>query len=447
MVQWRGMRPYDQGEGRGAQAFPFRRYLSWVKKGSFAVLDQGLFAGANFLVNILLARWLSPAQYGAFSVAYSIFLLLATFHTAVLIEPMLVFGPGRYGAQFGRYLRFLFYSHWGLTGGASLILALAAGVFWQLGSVLLAQSLLGLAVAAPFIQLTWLLRRAFYVPLEPHWAATGGGLHLVLMMAGMYGLGRQHLLSSFSALLVMGASSVVVSLWLSSMLKPQREMREGSLTLGTVVADHWGYGKWSSITAALRWVPLNINYLLLPIWFGLEGSASFRAIMNFVMPVQQSFAAISMLLVPLYVKALQHPDRQELSRSIRVMLALFGIGSALYWALLALFRYPLMNWFYGGRYLEHSNLLVLAGLTALPTGVGTVFGSVLRAMERPDQVFWSFAISGAAFVVVGLPLLPLGGLMGGLLGLLASLIAAGVASVWFYRRSSRKAGPGSWMTF
>lgn len=50
--------------------------FGWARKGFWAVLDQGLFAGSNFLVSVLLARWLEPASYGAFSVAYSVFLLL-----------------------------------------------------------------------------------------------------------------------------------------------------------------------------------------------------------------------------------------------------------------------------------------------------------------------------------------------------------------------------------
>ena len=67
----------------------------WLGKGFWALLDQGLFSGANFLVNILLARWLPPEEYGAFAVAMSVFYLLAGFHTAVLTEPMMVFGAGK----------------------------------------------------------------------------------------------------------------------------------------------------------------------------------------------------------------------------------------------------------------------------------------------------------------------------------------------------------------
>src|SRR6516165_10015716 len=34
--------------------------VSWTMKGGLAVLDQGLVTGSNFVVNILLARWLPP---------------------------------------------------------------------------------------------------------------------------------------------------------------------------------------------------------------------------------------------------------------------------------------------------------------------------------------------------------------------------------------------------
>ena len=67
--------------------------------------------GTNFVVNILLARWLTPAEYGAFALAYSVFVLLGVFHIAILIEPMLVFGPGRYRERFPEYLGILLRGH------------------------------------------------------------------------------------------------------------------------------------------------------------------------------------------------------------------------------------------------------------------------------------------------------------------------------------------------
>src|SRR5437667_12256097 len=80
---------------------------SYAVKGGFAFLDQGLFAASNFFVNVLMARWLPPSQYGVFSVAFSLFLVLGTFHTAFLIEPMMVFGSSKYRVSFPDYPGFL----------------------------------------------------------------------------------------------------------------------------------------------------------------------------------------------------------------------------------------------------------------------------------------------------------------------------------------------------
>jgi len=74
------------------------------------VADQGLFGGGNFLISVLLARWLEPAAYGAFAVAYSIFLFLASLCSALLTEPMMAFGPGKYAPSFPEYFRVLVYA-------------------------------------------------------------------------------------------------------------------------------------------------------------------------------------------------------------------------------------------------------------------------------------------------------------------------------------------------
>lgn len=41
------------------------RWATWPRAPQTASIDQALFAGSNFGVNILLARWLPPEQYGA----------------------------------------------------------------------------------------------------------------------------------------------------------------------------------------------------------------------------------------------------------------------------------------------------------------------------------------------------------------------------------------------
>ncbi|MGH7830279.1 MAG: hypothetical protein ACREP8_08875, partial [Candidatus Binatia bacterium] len=304
------------------------RLLPAIQKGSFAVLDHGLFAGTNFLLNVFLARWLEPAQYGAFAVAYSVFLLLGAFHTAVLTEPMMVFGAGKYSATFRSYLDVLLYGHWGMTGIIALILASAAWLVQLQGPNDFVQALVGLAFASPFILLLWLVRRVFYVHGQPHWPAIGGVFHLALMLGGMYALYGGQWLSVGSALAVMGFASMAVCLWFSTKLHPNRAVESHLKTWG-VLADHWDYGKWALATVTLTWVPSSISYVLLPAWVGLEGSAALRAVMNLVMPVIQANAAVSSLLLPWFTTTLK-TQQKSCYRIVVLALVLFTAGSVCY---------------------------------------------------------------------------------------------------------------------
>jgi len=415
---------------------PTKSILNWVKRGGFAVLDQGLFASANFLMNILLARWLPPEQYGAFAVAYSVFLLLATFHTAVLTEPMLVFGAGKYQEKFKKYLGFLLYGHWGLTALVSLILGVITLVFWRLGSVAMAQALSGLAIAAPFILLLWLLRRAFYVHLQPQWAATGGGLYIGLMLAGMYGLYREHWLSSFTALMVMGVASIGVGFWLTSLLRPQWVM-VGNPTPAMVAGDHWRYGRWSLGIAGLTWIPGNIYFVILPAWIGLDGIAALRALMNLVMPVLHAISAISLLLLPLLSRNLRE-GIIKMVRTMKLFLVLFITGAGLYLLGLVVFRVKVLSLLYGSKYIEFSSLVPLIGLLPLCASVTVVFGVALRVMERPDRVFWCYVASSAVALIGGVILVQTLGISGAIWGFIFSSLTTGILMIAFYNQLSRQ---------
>src|SRR6516162_583127 len=68
----------------------------WTTKGGLAILDQGLISGSNFLISVLLGRWLMPAQYGAFALAFTIFILLSYAYHAFLAEPQGVFCGSTY---------------------------------------------------------------------------------------------------------------------------------------------------------------------------------------------------------------------------------------------------------------------------------------------------------------------------------------------------------------
>src|SRR4051812_8746383 len=100
----------------------FRKWLPWLTKGGLAIADQGVFAASNFLLNILLARWLAPENYGAFALVFSTYLSLLLMHNALFTTPMLVFGQGKYREHFAAYLGVLLRCHLAvMIPGATLL--------------------------------------------------------------------------------------------------------------------------------------------------------------------------------------------------------------------------------------------------------------------------------------------------------------------------------------
>jgi O-antigen/teichoic acid export membrane protein len=416
-----------------------------LRKGTLAVTDQALFSGANFMVNVLLARWLAPAEYGAYSVAFAVFLLFASLHMAIVIEPMMVFGAGKYSSRFPRYLRAVFAGHLAVMAPASALLFATTLLLRKLYSPAVEQALRGLVFAAAAILLFWLVRRVFYVLLQPGWGAISGALYSVLLLGTVGLLKYTSNLSTQTAFLAMGVAGLVASVIVMIRFVPAWSSRTARPIFKEVCTDHWRYGRWALATALVGWFPGNVYYALLPMYLGLEGSGGLRALMNFVLPVLQAISALTMLLLPMLVRDRAQGGPKKMNRTMLMFLALFCGGAVVYLTGLWFFRDSVFQIFYGGKYSQFAGWpLFLTGLLPLATCASAVLGHALRALERPDAIFWCTAGSTLGAVLAGIPLSATLGVSGALLGLLASSVITVAMMGWFYWRAlqegSRESG-------
>jgi len=269
--------------------------LLWAGRGFWAVADQALFAGTNFLVSILLARWLEPAAYGAFSTAYALFLLLGTLHTGLWTEPMLVYGSGRFREAFSAYQALLIRYHWRFGLLVFVVFLVLGGLFWSLKGRELALSFLGLSVAAPAVLYLWLVRRGAYVHLNPRLAALGGGLYLFLFLGLAGFLFRAQLLNEATAFLAMALASALAAEAIRWRLRGRAPTQ---VAPSEVWALHWGYGRWALLAGALSWIPANLPLVALGGLKGLEAAGVFRAAYNLFMPVLHFQTALNALFFP-----------------------------------------------------------------------------------------------------------------------------------------------------
>jgi O-antigen/teichoic acid export membrane protein len=415
-----------------------------VSQGLWAVTDQGLFALTNFTVSVLLARWLSPTDYGAFAVAFSVLLFMGTVHTALLTEPMLILGPSRFREHTAAYVRRLSTLHFALTSvmGVALLLTVAGLTVLQ-SPLRAAATLAALAVSAPAILFLWLVRRACYIESRPRLAAASALVYAVLVPAGMVLLTQVGVLTAASGVMTMGLSGLVVAIWL--MLRLTRSGAEPTTLISRpeVTRAHWTYGRWALGSGLLSWVPSNAVVLALPLWHSLDDAGALRVATTLMLPVLHVQGALGPLFMPTLVRARLSG---KLRSSAVAMGSLFLALSAFYAPVILIFGSWFAQLLFGTRYPIDGTTLWLLAAIPLVSAVSGVAGAVLRAVERPDRVLRTYVAATAVTLLVGLPLVFAYGVDGALASLLLSAATTAILGLYEGRRfvAAPRRPTGAW---
>ncbi len=373
------------------------RYRSWVVKGGWALVDQALFSGANFLVNILLARWLSPKEYGAFVTSQYIFFLITAFHTAVLTEPMLIFGVKKYKDNFREYLGVLLYEHIFLSIVVFLILTILVFFMKHFNFLEMFYALKGVLFSFFFILLLWLGRRGCYVIFKPYFAAFGSFLNLVFLTFFLFFLYYNGILSTFSAFIVLGISSVFSSLFLFLYLKPQ--LLTNKNILFAMLKDHFNYGGWNILNLLSKWISSNVVFIFVPILLGLTANAVYSAVWNLFRPLSLIIQSSSSILLPLFSKLANNVDKFKFKLRLFKLWLFFLFFFLLYTIIMFFFGDAIMNYIYNGKYKNHEFLIIEVGLfLSLSVGIN-IFVMALKSIDgvRVVKKIW---LTSLIFIII-----------------------------------------------
>ena len=410
----------------------------WLAKGMFAVLDQGLISGSNFLLGILLARWLAAEQYGAYALAFAMFILISIVYQSLVLEPMTVFGPSVYHDEPRRYLGVLVQLQTVLGSVVFVVGAFATIYFlYAKGSARLAPALLGATIAGPCVLLFWFARRACYVELSPSRSLSGAVLYMPLLLGSIWILLKVKLLSPFAAFAATGVSAILVSAHLLRQLKPSLARDTHGPHLREVSRRHWVYGRWALAAAVFLWIPWNICYPLVTKFWGLAETGSLRALLNLALPITQTYSAFTLLFLPYTARLGQREGWRAMKRQALRIAGLYAGGSALYWLVVCMFSGPLVRFLYAGRYTEIIPLLPWVGLSSIIGGIVLGPAIVIRAMQAPAPVCWIYLFSSAVAIGVGTPAIWAWGMRGAIVALVLSSLTAFVSGYLILRARIR----------
>lgn len=405
-----------------------------------SVADQATTSGTSFAINVLLARWLSKTDYGAFSVCWAFCAIFAAFHNALILEPMTVVGPAEYGSRLTRYFQIVKRLNWYVVLTLGL-LAAATGLFYRQAEVRTA--LLVLAIAVPGYLLLLTARRRQYVVNQPARA-----LQISLVYAATLGI-TLAVLRSFSLLsavtgVVCIAMSLPVALWAQN--RDARRMKTPDsepVELTAVAREHWRYGKWLFASAILAVGVPDIQTILLSTMVDLKAAGALRALMNFVLPLSQIATVLSVYALPGLARRMKAYGAGRGLRQAIIFPATIILLALLYLAVLLFCGSLLERILYNGRMTQYMVYLPSLALSAFLSAIGAGFTTLIRAAQNSQHQL----IAGVSATIVGVAAAMLLLRKYGLEGAIWSMVLANAASslcivctYWYMLRRR----PASW---
>lgn len=425
---------------------PARGWRRWLSRGAWAMVDQAAFSVANFLVVLLLARWLSPDAFGRFAIAHTVFLLAATAYAALCVDAMLVYGPNAYKSRLEKYFGAILLMQAPVALLTASAVAAVGGVLLLAGAAPLGWTVLAMAAATPMLLLLSLARRPCYVTLNPDRAAVGGLAYLALVTVALFATAASGALTVFSGIAVMGGVSLIVAVGLLARERWTFPLRSPDATISEVARDHWNYARWAVASGLLGLLPSQLCYLVLPAATGdVEASGALRATSNLILPLIQANIAVGALLLPA-LSATSTPTASVDAAHRRRRLLFAAVGAcvlipAVAWVTLGLLGEPLLRLCYGDQYAHFGWLVWAIGAVPPLMGASLVLNCWLQSIRRQDAVFYSSLASAVTAATLGVALTWHDQLRGAAVGVCASIAVAIVISAAFAFGGSGGASP------
>jgi O-antigen/teichoic acid export membrane protein len=370
--------------------------------GAAVAVDQLSFAGAHLALNLLLARWLAPSDYGTFAQVYALLLVGLAFHSALVTEPLLVHGRRSFAGAFERYLGVI------LCGHTILSIAFAAALVSLLplasASAGLRYAADAVAIGAPVLLLVPLLRRACSVRMAWAVAASGGVVYAVALVGQLTLAEEIGHLSVRDAFACLASASILASAWIALRLGCRPRFFEAGFALD-VVRKHWQYGRWALLAVLATWVPWNLHYLVLTRILSLEDIGGLRALQNLMLPTTHLSIALCTALLPILAADLAQGRVRQARALILRHLGLCAAANVCYVAVVACFGDELLVFLYGGAYAQVHPLAVQVVAIQAPWSLIAALALAQQALGQSARAFllWlphvglslAFGVSGA----------------------------------------------------
>jgi len=410
-----------------------KNLLSRYKSLNWAIADQILVSGVNFLTGIFIARTLGLEVFGQFTMIWLIVLFFSSIQESLLLSPMISISSKLTPHKARTYFDGVF--------SLSLLFALIASCITVILLIIFPQYVYGNFVSSAVVifsivflsLLQEALRRVLFAKNK---------IKLVFINDLISYLGQLSLLILLVALndsielidvfMIIGASTLAAVIFSYLALNNLHLSIKKSLY---VWQRNWPMAKWMVLSAISNWFTGNLFIIMAGIYLGNSAVGALKAAQNILGINHILFKLIENIAPVKAGKLLVKSGINEMVSYFK-QLTIVSIGCFCVFALFIIsFSDELMTIVYGAEYTEYSWLLIsysgiyLCLLLAFPLRI------CLRTLENTKHIFFAYITTGLFTLILSQSFVNQWALQGVISGMLMVNVIMLIMLMYFVRRS------------
>jgi len=397
-----------------------RTFIALLRRYShvnWALADQAMVSGVNFLTGILLARYLGIEEFGRFTLIWLTVLFVNSIQHAIINSPMMSIGAKQPEAEAASYYGAIIVQMVVFAFVTSLLLFMGV---WLTGVVFPEWQVEGLtfplAIATFAFQFQDFLRRYFFTRGRAAAAFANDAIRYFGQIAVLIWLFMflQVEMDTGRVLWVIAIMAVLAATVGAFFIE---RVEVNAKTLCEVASRHWHFSKWLTGSALMQWTTGNLFIIVAGGLLGATAVGALRATQNLMNVLNILFMGLENI-VPVRAARVFHEKGKEALCEYLMRVTQFGGGATVIMtSIVAIAPDFWLGLVFGDQYVGYGYLLRWWAVIYLLVFLGLSLMCGLRALEKPRVIFTSYLWTTLFCVFVAYPMtmyLGLNGVLGGI---------------------------------
>lgn len=381
---------------------------------NWALADQAMVSGTNFLTGVLFARFLGVAEFGRFTLAWMVVQFVASLQMAMISSPMMSIAPKQLAEAKSHYYASILIQQiiFSVVSSGAVWACARFGHYidpkWQFEDLAVP-----LAIAVFCFQSQDFLRRWFFSQGRPAAAFFNDAVSYLGQLAVLFYCYQLMVLDTKTVLYISAVTSALAFYGFFNLGK----LRYSYKDFKAHSKRNWSVSKWLAASSLLQWTSGNLFLIASGTLLSATAVGALKASQNIVGITHILFQGLENIIP---VRASHYYAQMGVSGMIAYLrkAAIFG-GLATFLIILPIILMPelLLKWVYGDEYMEYGFVVIAYGIIYLVIFFSLPLRAALRALEHSRPIFYAYVVSTLFAIIAVKPLLTSFAVKGALLGI------------------------------